>query len=153
MTTIGVFAAVFDEHGHVLCVRQDYGDRVWGMPGGRLERGEDPVSALEREAFEEAGVTVDVLGFVGAYSASYRDDLVLLFTAVVRQRAPWAANNEISEIGFFPLHALPEPMSENARLRFHDVAAGEAGILRTLSSPGVVHEERSLSARLPQKAR
>jgi len=150
---IGVFAGVFDQQGRVLCVRQNYGTRVWGMPGGRMEAGEDPVSALKREAFEEAGVTIEVRRLVGIYAAPYRDDLVLLFEADLENRCPWAATDEISEIGFFPLDALPQPMSDNTRLRFDDIATGEAGILRTLTAPGVVCIERSLLCRTSKDAR
>lgn len=144
MTTIGVFAGILDEQGHVLCVRQNYGDHSWGMPGGRLEPGEDPISALEREVLEESGVVIEVRKLVGVYSAAYQDDLVLLFVGDAKERMPWTANDEISEIGFFPPTALPEPMHANQRLRFRDVAAKVTGVVRALSAPGVAVEERSL---------
>ena len=144
MTTIGVFAAIFDDRGDVLCVRQNYGDRAWGMPGGRLEPGEDPLSALEREVIEESGVSIEVRKFVGVYSAAYKDDLVLLFAADVRERGSWAPNDEISEIGFFLATALPEPMHANQRLRFRDIEAGMTGVVRALSAPGLTVEQQSL---------
>lgn len=80
------------------------------------------------------------------------NNLVLLFVADVQERLPWAVTDEISEFGFFPLDALPEPMSDNTRLRFHDIAAGETSIVRTMTTPGVVCEERSPS-QTPQVAR
>ena len=60
------------------------------------------------------------------------------------ERLPWKANDEICDIGFFPLHDLPEPMHENPRLRFRDVAAGARGVVRALSAPGQVIVEASL---------
>lgn len=144
MTTIGVFAAVFDGGGRVLCVRQNYADHVWTMPGGRMEAGEDPVSGAEREALEEAAVKIAITALVGVYSAVYSDDLVLMFEARLVQQLEWAPNEEISEIGFFALDDLPEPMSANARLRFGDVRAKRRGLLRTLSAPGMASQERCL---------
>lgn len=138
MTTIGVFAAVFDEDGRVLCVHQNYGERCWAMPGGRMEPGEDPETALRREILEESGVVAEPRSLVGLYSANYRDDLVILFTADVRERRPWTPDAEIAATGFFPLDALPEPMSANTRLRFADVAAGRSGLVRTLVAPGEI---------------
>lgn len=138
MTTVGVFAAVFDETGRVLCVRQNYGERCWAMPGGRMKAGEDPETALRREVLEESGVVAEPRTLVGLYSAIYRDDLVILFTADVRERRPWSPDEEIVAAEFFPPDALPEPMSANTRLRFADVVAGRSGLVRTLVAPGKV---------------
>lgn len=127
MHTIGVFACGFDEQGHVLCIRENYGERLWAMPGGRLEAGEDPVSAIEREAMEEAAAAIRVRHLAGVCAATHRDDVVLLFAADLITRAERQPVGEISEIGFFPIDALPEPMGANSRLRFGDVAAGALG--------------------------
>ena len=144
MHTVGVFACVFDEKGHVLCVHENYGERLWAMPGGRLEAGEDPVSAVEREALEEAAATIRVRTLAGVYAATHRDDVVLLFTADLVERSARLLDNEISEVGFFAVDALPEPMGGNTRLRFEDVVAGKLGVLRSLSAPGVVIPDRCL---------
>lgn len=144
MTSIGVFAAVFDGEGRVLCVLQNYGERCWAMPGGRLEAGEDPETALRREVLEESGVVAEPRTLVGLYAAIYRDDLVILFTADMIDRRAWSPDGEIGATGFFPLDALPEPMSANTRLRFADVAAGRTGLVRTLTAPGVVRAEPAL---------
>lgn len=142
---MGVFAGIFDTAGRILCVRHAYAAHDWGLPGGAMEAHEDPVSALHREAFEEAAVIVDVEEMVGIYSATYRDDLVILFRATLREGRPWAPTDEIAEIGFFPLDALPEPMPPNVRLRIADLAAGARSVVRALSAPGVVDEPQSLS--------
>ena len=144
MHTIGVFACIFDEQGRVLCVRENYGERLWAMPGGRLEAGEDPISAIEREAMEEAAAAIYVRHLVGVYAATHRDDVVLLFTADLITWSERPPDGEISEVGLFPINALPEPMGANTRLRFGDVAAGCVGVLRSLSSPGFLIEDRNL---------
>ena len=139
MTTIGVFALVTDDDARVLCVKHNYGDFHWGMPGGRLEPGENPIAAMERVVMEEAAVTIAVSGFVGAYAAPYRDDLVLVFRASVRECLPWRPSDEISAIGFFRADALPEPMSANHRLRYADAIGGLTGGFRAFSAPGEIH--------------
>ena len=68
----------------------------------------------------------------------------------MRESRPWAPTDEIAEIGFFPLDALPEPMPPNVRLRIADLAAGAGGIVRALSAPGEVIAAQSLSGMPPR---
>ena len=52
MFTIGVFGIITDERDRVLlCHRRDFD--LWNLPGGRVEAGESPWSALVREVEEE----------------------------------------------------------------------------------------------------
>lgn len=144
MTSLGVFAAVFDPEGRVLCVRHAYGAKEWGMPGGQLEAGEDPVTAVKREIAEEAGVHAGITEFIGLYSAPYRDDLVLLFAGQVEKQLDWSPNEEISECGFFNLADLPRPMAANPQLRFDHLRSGLRGVLCTFAAPGIPSKELSL---------
>src|ERR1700704_4828499 len=77
MLTLGVFAAIFDKEGRILCVRMNYGTHAWTTRGGRVELGESPLDALKREVLEESGLDVVVEGLVGVYSKPYKDDIVL----------------------------------------------------------------------------
>jgi 8-oxo-dGTP diphosphatase len=58
-----VVAAVFTDGEHVLaCHRHahlDAGGR-WEFPGGKIEPGESPEAALEREIAEELGIEIEV---------------------------------------------------------------------------------------------
>lgn len=42
--------------------------RDWEFPGGQVEEGEDLVTALQREVWEETGITVAVGRLAGVYS-------------------------------------------------------------------------------------
>ncbi len=60
-------AVVFlvDPRGRVLMQHRDASAKTspnqWGMPGGRIEEGEEPVEAARREVLEETGLTVTEL--------------------------------------------------------------------------------------------
>ena len=144
MPSVGVFAAIFDAAQRVLCVRHNYGARDWGMPGGKVEPGEDPLTGIEREVFEESGIVAEITQLVGVYSAPYRDDLVMLFSGRVRDQLPWSSDHEIAEREFFPLTNLPQPMAPNARLRFEDIRSNASGVMCTFASPGARRLDRSL---------
>jgi ADP-ribose pyrophosphatase YjhB (NUDIX family) len=132
MPTLGVFAAVVDEGGRILCVRMNYATRGWTTPGGRVEAGESPLHALQREVREESGFDVIADGLVGVYCKPYKDDIVLFFRARVLGRNPWQPNDEISEMGYFGRDELPEPMGLGARTRIIDALDGITGVVRVI---------------------
>jgi 8-oxo-dGTP diphosphatase len=132
MPTLGVFAAILDGNGRILCVRMNYAARAWTTPGGRVEVGESPFAALRREVLEESGLNVVEDGLVGVYFKPLKDDLVLLLRARVLGRNPWQPNDEISEMGYFGRDELPEPMGLGARTRIIDALDGVTGIVRVI---------------------
>jgi 8-oxo-dGTP diphosphatase len=68
MSSIGVFASLFDTSGRILLVRQAYAAHRWTTPGGRVEDGESPLIALEREVLEEIGCKVQAVHLIGVYA-------------------------------------------------------------------------------------
>jgi 8-oxo-dGTP diphosphatase len=134
MPTVGVFAAIFDERGRILCVKLNYGPLNWTTPGGRVEAGESPVAALVREIHEESGYYAQVERLVGIYSAPFKDDIVLMMTARIIGSDGWAPDDEIAQMGFFAQAALPEPMNPRVRRRIEDAFAGHSGILHVFDA-------------------
>jgi 8-oxo-dGTP diphosphatase len=58
-----VAGLIVDERGRVLVTRRRDDQPMggfWEFPGGKLEPGESPIAALERELREELGAAVDV---------------------------------------------------------------------------------------------
>ena len=56
----GVSVAVLTENQELLFVRQfryPYGETILELPAGKLEKGEDPFEAMQREQKEETGTT------------------------------------------------------------------------------------------------
>lgn len=64
----------------VLFVRHAYGLRLWGLPGGFVEPGETTEVAAAREAKEESGFDVELLGLLGVADR----DALILFTHLAR---------------------------------------------------------------------
>ncbi|SNS02351.1 ADP-ribose pyrophosphatase YjhB, NUDIX family [Geodermatophilus pulveris] len=62
-----VGAVVLDGAGRLLLVRRgnEPGRGLWSVPGGRVEPGESPAAAVEREVREETGLAVRAGAEVG----------------------------------------------------------------------------------------
>ena len=63
---VAVAGAFFNDQGQLLLVKTER--RGWECPGGQVEEGEDLVSALVREVWEETGCEVEVERQVGVYT-------------------------------------------------------------------------------------
>jgi ADP-ribose pyrophosphatase YjhB (NUDIX family) len=51
---------LFDDEGHILLLEHVFrADRGWGVPGGFINKGEQPEQALRRELREEVDIEID----------------------------------------------------------------------------------------------
>lgn len=100
----------------VLMVREVL-DGAWTFPGGWADVGETPRQAAEREVFEEAGLHVRAIRLIGVYDANRVEEAMSVFHAykLVFQcealSGELATSSETSEVAFFPISSLPEPLS------------------------------------------
>jgi len=62
VATVG--AIVFNPAGKVLLVRTHKWSHTYGIPGGKIEKGEETVAALHREIREETGLAISDVEFV-----------------------------------------------------------------------------------------
>lgn len=73
MKRIEVVAAVIVKDGKVLATQRGYGDfkGMWEFPGGKIEAGESPETALAREIHEELDAAIQVDKFLGTVEYDY----------------------------------------------------------------------------------
>lgn len=102
-----VAAVIINERGEVLLFRHTYRRELpWGLPGGWLERNEDPDQAIEREIMEEAGLTVRVLYPLTVGRDYYRRRLDVVYIARLEGGA-FRPSQEVVEMRFFAREELP----------------------------------------------
>ena len=77
-----VAAAVLcrDDRGRVLLVHDSFKGH-WTIPGGVVDRSEDPRTGAVREAWEEAGVRVDAGAVLGVFAGTWPDRVVFVYDA------------------------------------------------------------------------
>lgn len=99
---------VFQHEGGIVLGRRaiDPGKGRWVFPGGFVDRGEAASEAAVREAREEVGLRVSLLGILDVYSYAGEDVVVVVYCADVLggERKP---SREFSEVRSFPPEALP----------------------------------------------
>lgn len=76
---VSVAALVTNDCGKILLVKSPW--RGWEYPGGVIEAGETFQEALKREVREEAGVEIEITGFVGICKNIEKEIINLDFTA------------------------------------------------------------------------
>jgi 8-oxo-dGTP diphosphatase len=126
MVTVG--AVVVDEGGRVLLLQHEFRTGSgWGIPGGFLERGEQPLEGLRRELREEVGIELDAAELVHVRTLRRPQQVEIHF----RGRVPSGASArprsmEINRAGWFEADALPPELSRDQRRIIKDAVAGGA---------------------------
>ena len=74
---VAVGGLVTNAQGQVLLIKSPRYDD-WEFPGGQVEESEILTHALEREIFEETGITVNVKSLVGIYTNTRTPSIVMM---------------------------------------------------------------------------
>src|SRR5689334_10115822 len=106
-----VVAALIRREGRVLISRRRPDQPMpllWEFPGGKVEPGEDPVAALQREVREELGCDVQVgrIDEVVFHAYPTFDLIMLVYRCTVTRGEPRAV--EVAEIAWVDPKSLPE---------------------------------------------
>lgn len=97
----------------VVLIARKYPPYGWALPGGFVEYGESLEEAAVREAKEETGLEVKLLGQFHTYSRPDRDPRrhVISTVFVATATGPCQAADDARDLGIFPLENLPEPLA------------------------------------------
>jgi ADP-ribose pyrophosphatase YjhB (NUDIX family) len=115
--TVGAMTIIEGPGSTLLFVRHSY-RRRWGVPGGLLARGEQPMAAARREALEEVALDIETVGepAVVVDAHARRVDIVFrarpISDAAIARIRPSSA--EIVETRWFPRDELPDLQHETA---------------------------------------
>jgi ADP-ribose pyrophosphatase YjhB (NUDIX family) len=125
--TIGVSGVVTQATGEVLLIKTEQAG--WELPGGRVERGEDLLTALQREVREEASCQVTVGRLVGVSSHTRSADL-LQFTFLCSHASgePRAGDDSLDAGWFAPAVALQLVTHPAEHARLADALARADGV-------------------------
>jgi ADP-ribose pyrophosphatase YjhB (NUDIX family) len=115
--TVTAGACVLDAAGRVLLLKHRFrGGSGWGIPGGFLEKGEQPEEALRRELREEVGLELTAARVAFVRTLARPQQVEILFCA----RAVGAArpqDGEIERAEWYAPDALPAALpAEQHRL-------------------------------------
>lgn len=122
-------AVLLEDSGRLLLGRRGQGvasPGKWSFPAGFVDRGERVENAAIREAREETGLAVRLDALIGLYSASGNPTVLAAYAATATGGA-LAAGDDLTELAFFRLDALPEPAFPHDRQIVADWLAWRAG--------------------------
>jgi 8-oxo-dGTP diphosphatase len=121
--TVSVAAIIIDRDGKVLILehllRPGSG---WGIPGGFIEPGEQPETAIRREIREETGIELENLKMLRVRTINRHVEILFRAesdgTAEVKSR-------EIKSLGWFAASEMPAEMSPAQKSVVEKVLRGE----------------------------
>lgn len=107
--TVSAAGVIVNEAGEVLLLnhvlRPDSG---WGVPGGFLDRGEQPEAAFRREIKEETGLDLRDVAIYRARTLKRHIEIIFTATAIGEAKV---SSKEILGLGWFTVETIPPEMS------------------------------------------
>ena len=99
----------------------------WNIVGGKVDHGESSAEAARREAEEESGLTIGAVEFLcvaeEVIAADRQHWVSLIYLARDFTGEPWLTEpDKLSEIGWFALDDLPQPLSVFSKTAFAALA-------------------------------
>lgn len=115
MKTIRVVAAVIKENGKIFATQRGYGELKggWEFPGGKIEAGEKPQEALQREIREELDTQIEVGELIDTIEYDYPSfhlSMDCFWCKIVKgnlvlkehEAAKWLGREELDSVDWLP---------------------------------------------------
>jgi mutator protein MutT len=123
--TVTAGAVIFNDKGEVLLLKHRFRPGSgWGLPGGFMEKGEQPIDALRRELREEIGLEIDDVKVFAARSFKKPKQVEVLFRG--RANADVKSQSvEVERAVWFSIDSLPEGLPRDQRVYIERAAKTE----------------------------
>jgi ADP-ribose pyrophosphatase YjhB (NUDIX family) len=114
--TVSVGAIVVNDAGKVLLLDHVFRPGSgWGVPGGFINRGEQPEEAVRREICEEIGLEIDGVELFRVRTIDRHVEILYRAKARPGGGEGTAKSLEIKAVGWFAADELPEEMSRSQK--------------------------------------
>ena len=113
--TVTAGAVIFNDHKQVLLLKHRFrAGSGWGLPGGFLERGEQPIDAMRRELREEIGLEVEDVELFATRAFEKPKQVEVLFRAHANGNFK-PLTMEVERAEWFAIDSLPEGLPRDQR--------------------------------------
>ncbi len=116
----GASIIVEDAMGRIL-MQQRTDDGTWSYPGGRIEIDETVEDGARREVLEECGLEVGEMTLLGVFSGTELNHIYpngnevcgidIVYISHDYKGTLTSQDGEARQMGFYPIDALPQPIS------------------------------------------
>jgi 8-oxo-dGTP diphosphatase len=113
--TVTAGAIIFNAQGQILLLKHPFrAGSGWGLPGGFLKHGEQPIDALRRELQEEINLEIENVEVFWTRSFKRPRQIEILFIAETSER-PQPQSVEVDCAVWFNANELPTGLPEDQK--------------------------------------